>query len=209
MIKTSTLLWILLLTLATATRTLNNPCNNIIEFTLVPDSTDCEWYFQCINELAFHAQCAAGLTFDILTNNCNRPEVSVCILNLPTPPTPPVSDLPSTTSGTTPKTSTTIRTSLPQTTTTTRDATSEETTNEDISTTDDVESTESTTTDPTPFCPDDQLFYAPHPDCNRYFRCIYGYLYELECPPEQYWNQEKEQCDLMENVPCETEYEKM
>ncbi|XP_053692641.1 mucin-2-like [Sabethes cyaneus] len=217
---------------SSAVQASNNPCEGVLGYAQVPDPNDCQWYFQCINHFGFPAQCSTGLIFDILTSNCNRPEVSVCILDVSTPPTPTgPSNATSTTSSTTPKTSTTrktttttrtstlrtttttrtstprtttpITTSVPEITTTTETSSPESTLTEEITTPEATTITTTTTIDPAPICLPDQLFYAPHPDCNRFFRCIFGYLFVLECPPNQYWNQEKEQCDRQENVQCQ------
>uniref|UniRef100_A0A182K8X5 Chitin-binding type-2 domain-containing protein n=1 Tax=Anopheles christyi TaxID=43041 RepID=A0A182K8X5_9DIPT len=53
-----------------------------------------------------------------------------------------------------------------------------------------------------PFCPIDQTFYYPHPNCTMFYRCVWGTLFEMTCPPNQFWNQEQSFCDHPFNVNC-------
>uniref|UniRef100_A0A182IZX7 Chitin-binding type-2 domain-containing protein n=1 Tax=Anopheles atroparvus TaxID=41427 RepID=A0A182IZX7_ANOAO len=52
-----------------------------------PHPTQCNLFYLCIDEQAFEQTCAPNLVFDINTSQCNRPEVSVCVENVATPPT--------------------------------------------------------------------------------------------------------------------------
>ncbi|XP_058818636.1 probable chitinase 10 [Topomyia yanbarensis] len=54
----------------------------------------------------------------------------------------------------------------------------------------------------TPDCPVNEEFYAPHPDCTKYYRCYFGRLFVMTCPPNLHWNQEQLFCDHIWNVPC-------
>ncbi|XP_055540918.1 mucin-2-like [Wyeomyia smithii] len=106
-----------------------------------------------------------------------------------------------TTTTTTP--TTTIPTAPPATTTTPAPVTT--TTPAPITTTTPAPTSAPTTTlppGPEPHCPLDQTFYAPHPNCNMFFRCFFGTLFVLECPPNQYWNQDRKYCDHPFNVQC-------
>jgi Chitin binding Peritrophin-A domain len=45
----------------------------------IANPSDCSYYFICNNGVYTLRQCAAGLIFDLLSNNCNYPDQSVCI----------------------------------------------------------------------------------------------------------------------------------
>ncbi|XP_052563344.1 uncharacterized protein LOC128092781 [Culex pipiens pallens] len=64
-----------------------NPCLGIMTVQNVPNPEDCTRFYICINQQPFPGTCAPGLIFDVLTMACNRAEDSVCIVDLPSPPT--------------------------------------------------------------------------------------------------------------------------
>uniref|UniRef100_A0AAG5DIN3 Chitin-binding type-2 domain-containing protein n=1 Tax=Anopheles atroparvus TaxID=41427 RepID=A0AAG5DIN3_ANOAO len=53
----------------------------------VPHPTDCTLFYLCIDQMQFLQQCGPNLVFDLNTLQCNRPELSVCVENIATPPT--------------------------------------------------------------------------------------------------------------------------
>ncbi|KXJ69477.1 hypothetical protein RP20_CCG026875 [Aedes albopictus] len=64
------------------------PCFGTVGMTQVPDPENCQGFYICIDGVGFPQQCGPGLIFDVITNNCNREDVSVCITEVATPPTP-------------------------------------------------------------------------------------------------------------------------
>ncbi|XP_058449393.1 mucin-2-like [Malaya genurostris] len=250
-----------------------NPCRGNSGVIEIPYPDDCTQYILCINETGFTMSCGSGMIFDVLTNGCNNESVSVCVKDIPTPPTvaptststvstttttvatttvstttpaPGVTTTPApgvSTTSTTPTTTTTTvsvptaptasptagtttiptaptpaptttgaittpatttTTTQPVTTTTTTTQAPTTTTTTAPTTTMTFTTTVATTTNPpgTIDCPLDQNFYAAHPDCTKYYRCHFGQLFVLSCPPNQHWNQERQYCDHAWNVPC-------
>ncbi|XP_062548776.1 uncharacterized protein LOC134213590 [Armigeres subalbatus] len=64
------------------------PCLGTEGLSQVPDPDNCQAFFICIDGMAFPQQCGPGLIFDVITNNCNTEDISVCITEVATPPTP-------------------------------------------------------------------------------------------------------------------------
>ncbi|KAL9707971.1 hypothetical protein quinque_011489 [Culex quinquefasciatus] len=300
------------------------PCYGTTGVVNIPDPADCTRFFICVNGQDFPNQCSEGLIFDVLTGQCNRAEVSVCIVDVPTIPTagpgettvapgpPPGPEEPTpapvdptpgpgeteapsedpgattvpiptapvetttpgpiptaptepgvTTAGpeipppgpgtteapaaptpgpaptteapaaptpapatTTPPVITTtlapVTTPAPPAPTPTPTVAPPVTTTvappppvtttvappPPVTTT--VAPPPPTTTPPppppppgpTPTCNAWDDFYAPHPDCTRFFRCVFGTLHVLNCPPNQFWNQARLYCDHQWNVVC-------
>ncbi|XP_058818645.1 probable chitinase 10 [Topomyia yanbarensis] len=166
----------------------DNPCRGIAGIDRVPDPDDCRRYFLCIEEQAFPEECGPGLIFDVIVNQCNREEDSVCVKDLVTPPTPSIS---STSTVATPPTPSnppipSAPTPSPQPPTSTAQPPSPQ---------------PPSPVEP-PYCPVDKEFFASHPDCTRFYRCVFGRLHVQDCPPNQHWNQERQYCDHVWNVPC-------
>ncbi|EJY57633.1 AAEL017266-PA [Aedes aegypti] len=67
---------------------LDTPCFGTVGMSQVPDPENCQAFYICIDGVGFPQQCGPGLIFDVITNNCNREEISVCIDEVATPPTP-------------------------------------------------------------------------------------------------------------------------
>lgn len=63
-------------------------------------------------------------------------------------------------------------------------------------------STTASTNPPGLFCSPDAVYYRPHPICSKFYRCVYGKVYVLDCPQNQHWNQAREYCDHIWNVNC-------
>ncbi|XP_058818635.1 mucin-2 isoform X2 [Topomyia yanbarensis] len=127
----------------------------------------------------------------------------------PSPATTTISEAPTpspTTTTTTPLTTTTTpltTTTTPPTTTTTPPTTTTTTTPTASPTTTSTTQAPTTARPPgTPDCAVYEEFYAPHPDCTMYYRCFFGRLFVMSCPPNQHWNQEQLFCDHIWNVPC-------
>ncbi|KXJ74202.1 hypothetical protein RP20_CCG014180 [Aedes albopictus] len=183
-----------------------NMCAGNVGTNRLPDSTDCTAFYVCVGEQFFRQTCADSLIFDVLTNDCNRPENSVCITEIATPP---VAGQTTTTAPTTvrPSTNAPIQTTTttPIQTTTRAPTTLAPTT---LAPTTLAPTTHAPATTPapanpsTPYCPPGQVFFYPHPDCSKFYRCVYGTLYVRDCPANQYWNQAREYCDHLYNVNC-------
>jgi len=47
-----------------------------------------------------------------------------------------------------------------------------------------------------------ETFYPDPTNCSRYIECYAGKASEMDCPPDLYWNQEKQYCDYKANVQC-------
>lgn len=45
---------------------------------LIPHPTDCHWFFQCSNGIAYCRQCPAGLHFDASRSTCTWPDMAGC-----------------------------------------------------------------------------------------------------------------------------------
>ncbi|XP_052870863.1 uncharacterized protein LOC128276457, partial [Anopheles cruzii] len=184
-----------------------------------PHPTDCNLYYLCINQEGFIRECAPTLVFDLTIMNCNRPEVSVCVENVATPPTagpgdqfptpaPPVDIVP--TVPTAGPIFPTVPTVLPPAEIPTASSpgtivpTPVPTPIPTPVPTPIPNPTPAPTPSPgnPPFCPPNQVFYYPHPNCSMFYRCVWGVVHVLECPPNQFWNQEREFCDHPFNVNC-------
>jgi len=63
--------------------------------------------------------------------------------------------------------------------------------------------TSSTATPSESKCSDsNQPATLPHPNCNYFYKCSYGYTYEIKCQDGLVWNQIHEYCDYPENANC-------
>ncbi|XP_058458067.1 probable chitinase 10 [Malaya genurostris] len=143
-----------------------NPCVGNVGTVRVPDPAECSSFYTCTDEMAFHQHCSSSLIFDALTRKCNRPENSVCIIDVAVAPT--IGPVTATETVSTPSTSTISNLADPS----------------------------------TPACLKAELFYHPHRDCNKFYRCVYGTLHVLDCPDNQHWNQAREFCDHVWNAKC-------
>ncbi|XP_053692639.1 mucin-2-like [Sabethes cyaneus] len=208
--------WILAIFIVLTVAEEDNPCIGNEGVRRFPDPTDCTRFFLCIGEESFPSQCGVNLIFDVVTEHCNEEHVSVCIKDIETPPTPSV---PGDTTVTPPGEETTgvpeaptpggpttnvpeAPTPTPAPVTTPAPGPVTTPTLAPPVTTPTPAPVTTPPPGPTPHCPPDQVFYAPHPDCTRFFRCVFGTLHVLDCPPNQHWNQEREFCDHPFNVQC-------
>ncbi|XP_055540926.1 fibronectin-binding protein A-like [Wyeomyia smithii] len=203
-------IWMLTILIIATLAEDNNPCIGNVGVRRFPDPTDCTRFFLCIGEDSFPSQCGVHLIFDVITENCNEESVSVCIKDIATPPTPSVpGDTTATTDdgitgvpeAPTPEAPTTLVPEAPTPEAPTPEAPTPEAPTPEPST----PAPQTTTLAPPvvePHCPLDQVFYAPHPDCSKFFRCVFGTLFVLECPPNQHWNQAQGFCDHPFNVQC-------
>uniref|UniRef100_A0AAG5DIK2 Chitin-binding type-2 domain-containing protein n=1 Tax=Anopheles atroparvus TaxID=41427 RepID=A0AAG5DIK2_ANOAO len=62
-------------------------CIGNVGISNVPHPTDCTLFYLCMDQMQFLQQCGPNLVFDLNTLQCNRPELSVCVENIATPPT--------------------------------------------------------------------------------------------------------------------------
>ncbi|XP_053692638.1 mucin-2-like [Sabethes cyaneus] len=110
----------------------------------------------------------------------------------PTAPTPSTTVATTTVTPTAPTTSPTVP---PTTTIPTLPPTTTTTTNAPTPTT--IPTVAPPTTHPpgAPDCPPLAVFFAPHPNCNRFFQCYFGSLFVLTCPSNLHWNQQQQYCD--------------
>ncbi|XP_062548771.1 uncharacterized protein LOC134213587 [Armigeres subalbatus] len=208
----------------------DNPCIGNVGVLRVPDIEDCTRFILCVGGDPFPQQCSPGLIFDVITDSCNLEEISVCIQEVLTPPTPgittavpgepttpvdvPIAPTPAPEVPTAPTPGTTVPTAptpaptpAPPATTAAPPATTPAppATTPAPPVTTPAPAPVTTAPPPSggePHCPPGELFYAPHPDCTRFFRCVFGTLFVLNCPPNQHWNQEREYCDHPWNVQC-------
>lgn len=53
-------------------------------------------------------------------------------------------------------------------------------------------------------CPpgEDSGVTLPHPDCSRFYLCVWGIPTEIECPEGQHWNIQQNYCDWPETALC-------
>ncbi|EDS41001.1 conserved hypothetical protein [Culex quinquefasciatus] len=158
----------------------NLVCVGISGVGSVPDPNDCTRYYLCINGQGHAQQCVPGLIFDVVTSQCNRPEVSVCVNEVVSPPTaapavqiPPVTPPPYVPAPIPAPMPAPIPAPVP------------------------VPSYPGT-----PYCTPGQEYYRSHPDCRKFYWCVYGTLHEKNCPPNQHWNPEREYCDYVWNARC-------
>ncbi|XP_052892426.1 mucin-2-like [Anopheles moucheti] len=119
---------------------------------------------------------------------------------------------------------TTTTTEEPITTTTTEEPITTTTTEEPITTTTTEEPITTTTTEITttpgvdcPTCPPSNCFpdnrcpkcekcnptYFPHEDCDKFYKCSYGLLCEMKCPPGLHFNARENVCDWPTQAGCE------
>ncbi|XP_065089045.1 uncharacterized protein LOC135710405 isoform X1 [Ochlerotatus camptorhynchus] len=237
-----------------------NPCKGNVGTKRVPDYSDCTSFFICVHEQFFRQTCAIPLIFDVLTNDCNRPEVSVCTIDVVTPPVattlaptlaPPSTDLPIDDDGitgddiiipTAPTAAPTVGPTAAPTVIPTNipEAPTPAPTPAPIPTAPTPAPTLAPTQAPTqaptpapapvttvapvpapttlapaptpapsnppgPYCTPGLVFYHPHPDCAKFYRCVYGNLFVIDCPRNQYWNQAQEYCDHIWNVSCHSQ----
>ncbi|ETN61749.1 hypothetical protein AND_006584 [Anopheles darlingi] len=171
----------------------DGPCAGNAGINYLPHPADCSRYYMCMDTQSIERNCAVGEVFDIYTKQCLLRSAGTCILDPPAPPPPEPTPAP------------TAATPAP---------------------------TPAPPPLPTPphhlfrhrphhlfrhpphhhfrhppHHPlrrphQEAVFYHPHPDCTRFFRCVWGTLHVLDCPPNQYWNQEREFCDHPFNVSC-------
>ncbi|KFB41679.1 AGAP010466-PA-like protein [Anopheles sinensis] len=249
----------------------------------VPHPTDCTRFYLCVDEMAFEQQCGPNLVFDIETALCNRPENSICVENiatpptagpgdapapptpptqapttvptppLPTAPTPPVTEgeaptAPTAGPDTPPPVFPTAPTlappgptlappgsEVPTAPTPTSEVPTAPTPAPTVPTPAPTAPTPEPPTQPPPTlppptippptippptipppvptpppppsgnpptCPPGAEFYYPHPDCTLFYRCVWGTLHVMSCPPNQFWNQDRLFCDHPFNVNC-------
>lgn len=55
---------------------------------------------------------------------------------------------------------------------------------------------------PSPQCLPGQVHHTHPTDCNRYYLCITGILWEHRCPSQLHWNERAMACDLPESARC-------
>uniref|UniRef100_A0A182YIS6 Chitin-binding type-2 domain-containing protein n=1 Tax=Anopheles stephensi TaxID=30069 RepID=A0A182YIS6_ANOST len=78
-----------------------NPCADNVGVNLVPDPSNCQRYFTCIETRSFEGTCPGNQIFDIVSRNCGNVKQSTCIRDVspspqpPPPPPPPASPTPS------------------------------------------------------------------------------------------------------------------
>lgn len=53
-----------------------------------------------------------------------------------------------------------------------------------------------------PTCRRGQVHHAHASNCNRYYLCIQGTLWEHRCPSNLHWNERAMACDLIQNARC-------
>ncbi|EAU77159.2 AGAP010466-PA, partial [Anopheles gambiae str. PEST] len=81
-----------------------NPCADNVGVNMVPDPSNCQRYFTCINTQSFPNTCPGNQIFDIVSKSCGPVKQSTCIHDVapapqspppPPPPPPPPSPSPS------------------------------------------------------------------------------------------------------------------
>uniref|UniRef100_A0A182SZG6 Chitin-binding type-2 domain-containing protein n=1 Tax=Anopheles maculatus TaxID=74869 RepID=A0A182SZG6_9DIPT len=75
-----------------------NPCADNVGFNLVPDPSNCQRYFTCIETESYGATCPGNQIFDIVSKGCAPVKQATCIRDVapaPQPPPPPPSPTPS------------------------------------------------------------------------------------------------------------------
>lgn len=51
----------------------------------------------------------------------------------------------------------------------------------------------------------DPTLFGHATDCTKFFKCLSGRAYEINCPDGQQWNRERSYCDTIENAKCDLE----
>lgn len=55
-----------------------------------------------------------------------------------------------------------------------------------------------------PLCQEDGIYFLPHEsDCTKFYECVFGDKYTLECPAGLHFNPEAQVCDFPELAGCE------
>lgn len=197
-----------------------NDCPAVGVSMLLPHP-DCRLFYQCDNGTPIERQCHGQLHWNALANYCDWPQEAGCqegaareqagaaLLPQAPPTNATESPLVTTTrsSNTTtdePTTETSDRTEnttaaelSAQTTTEPTTVTSDRT--EDTTT---AELSEKTATDCAPENGRDFEF-LPHPDCQRFYMCVFGKPVEISCPDKFHYSAPKEHCVREKESGCE------
>ncbi|XP_055620278.1 uncharacterized protein LOC129764806 [Toxorhynchites rutilus septentrionalis] len=189
------------------TTTVSNRCAGNQGVNNFPHEGDCTQFYMCMVETEHTVACPEGNLFDIKTNRCQIASEATCYS--PSPDTTTITTI-------TPSTTTVA------TTTDTQHISEAPTPSPATSPIPTAPTPGSSTVPPPPpsstmiptvwttpstnppglFCAPDSVYYRPHPICSKFYRCVYGKLYELDCPQNQHWNQAREYCDHIWNVSC-------
>lgn len=154
-------------------------CNGDSQF--LADAKNCSRYYNCIGGTAFVMYCPEGYYWNEDKKQCDVAGMSRCLNpDLVIGDSVPVDNEPTTT------------TEVPATTTTT-------TTTEAPTTT---KAPTTTTADVTPRCDGSVQFLGDPTDCSRYYNCIAGAAFPMECPKDAFWNEDKSQCDVAAKSRC-------
>ncbi|XP_053668045.1 mucin-2-like [Anopheles marshallii] len=189
-----------------------------------PDRSD--WFYICRDGSACQMACPPGLDWDFITRECEIPSD-------PETPEPPITTEEPVTTTTTEEPITTTTTEEPITTTTTEEPITTTTTEEPITTTTTEEPITTTTTEEPittttteiittpgvdcPTCPPSNCFpdnrcpkcekcvptYFPHEDCDKFYKCSFGLICEMKCPPGLHFNTRENVCDWPAQAGCE------
>ncbi|XP_076273008.1 U-scoloptoxin(01)-Tl1a-like [Rhynchophorus ferrugineus] len=54
-----------------------------------------------------------------------------------------------------------------------------------------------------PDCSDaDTVYYPDSEDCSAFYECVFDTPIRITCPPDTYFNEDKNVCDFSDNVDC-------
>ncbi|XP_037930693.1 mucin-2-like [Teleopsis dalmanni] len=171
-------------------------CDNLPDFSTLPNRNDCSEFIYCLNGQPYPAKCMPGTYYNIQTGNCDSKTSSTACKSESTTSTKVSSTVttPITTTSTFSTTTATTVTSSTITTPTSSEATT---------------TTDSSTASPN-ICENEATGTTfPYPnDCSQYIICVKGQVIYALCQPGTYYNKETENCDFQTSpTACREGYE--